>query len=69
MILVPHILAGGSGIVTGVLTFYLVLTAVLTVRRSAAWLDFGATLVGVARSHQTDLSRHRWRRSPRGRMK
>jgi uncharacterized membrane protein len=37
-----------GNVMAGVLTFYLVLTAVLTVRRSAAWLDVGALLVGLA---------------------
>jgi hypothetical protein len=37
-----------GNVMAGVLTFYLVLTAVLTVRRSAPWLDFGAMLVGLA---------------------
>jgi hypothetical protein len=36
-----------GNVMAGVLTFYLVLTAVLTVRRSAPWLDFGASLVGL----------------------
>jgi uncharacterized membrane protein len=38
-------------VVAGVLTFYLVLTGLLTVRRRAAgfpWIDLGAMLVGVA---------------------
>jgi uncharacterized membrane protein len=37
-----------GNVMAGVLTFYLVLTAVLTVRRSAPWLDVGAMLVGLA---------------------
>jgi uncharacterized membrane protein len=37
-----------GNVMAGVLTFYLVLTAVLTVRRSAPWLDFAAMLVGLA---------------------
>jgi hypothetical protein len=37
-----------GNVMAGVLTFYLVLTAVLTVRRSAPWLDLVAMLVGLA---------------------
>src|SRR5262245_11812104 len=37
-----------GNVMAGVLTFYLVLTAALTVRRSARWLDVGAMLVGLA---------------------
>jgi hypothetical protein len=37
-----------GNVMAGVLTFYLVLTAVLTVRRSAPWLDLAAMLVGLA---------------------
>jgi hypothetical protein len=37
-----------GNVMAGVLTFYLVLTAVLTVRRSAPWLDLAALLVGFA---------------------
>jgi hypothetical protein len=36
-----------GNVMAGVLTFYLVLTAVLTVRRSAPWLDVGAMIVGL----------------------
>jgi hypothetical protein len=36
-----------GNVMAGVLTFYLVLTSVLTVRRSTPWLDFGALLVGL----------------------
>jgi hypothetical protein len=39
-----------GNVMAGVLTFYLVLTAVLTVRRSAPWLDVSAVLVGLAGS-------------------
>ena len=36
-----------GNVMAGVLTFYLVLTSVLTVRRSTPWSDFGALLVGL----------------------